>query len=130
MTTRSQAKREAKKLFKLCFVDGRLDADVADRVTRLIGGASRRGAGLILKHVERLVKIDRAEHTAQVESAAPMPADMQSAITARLASRYGGGLATMFTQRPELIGGVRIQVGSNLYDGSVRAALETLDRTF
>jgi F-type H+-transporting ATPase subunit delta len=39
-------------------------------------------------------------------------------------------LTTAFTQRPELIGGMRIQVGCDVYDGSVRAGLEALEKGF
>jgi F0F1-type ATP synthase delta subunit len=33
----------------------------------------------------------------------------------------------MFAVDPALIGGLRIQVGSDVYDGSIRARLATLD---
>jgi F0F1-type ATP synthase delta subunit len=35
-----------------------------------------------------------------------------------------------FVQRASLIGGVRIQVGCNLYDGSVLASLAALEKAF
>jgi len=37
-----------------------------------------------------------------------------------LATLYGPGLNASFTHSPALIGGVRIRVGSDVYDGSVR----------
>ncbi len=40
------------------------------------------------------------------------------------------GLTISFAQNPALIGGLRIQVGSDVYDGSVRARLESLRETF
>ena len=74
----------------------------------------------ILSHFMRLVRLDLARHTATVESATPLPPDLQAAIEASLTRRYGPGLTTAFAQRPALIGGMRIQVGSDVYDGSVR----------
>jgi F-type H+-transporting ATPase subunit delta len=47
-----------------------------------------------------------------------------------LTHRYGPGLTTAFAERPELIGGMRIQVGCDVYDGSVRAGLEALEKSF
>ena len=84
----------------------------------------------ILTHFLRLVKLDRAEHTATVESATPLPADLQTKVQTELAHRYGLGLTTTFAQRRELIGGMRIQVGCDVYDGSVHAGLEALKRSF
>ena len=42
----------------------------------------------------------------------------------------GASLALPFAQRPELIGGMRVQVGCDVYDGSVRAWLEALEKSF
>jgi F-type H+-transporting ATPase subunit delta len=77
-----------------------------------------------------LVKLDLAGRTATVESAAPLPPDLQAAVEAGLTRRYGPGLATAFVDRPELIGGMRIQVGSDVYDNSVRGALAALEKSF
>ena len=77
-----------------------------------------------------MLKLELARHTATIESATPLPADLQAAIEAGLTRRYGPGLATAFTHRPALIGGVRIQVGCDVYDGSVRAGLAALEKSF
>ena len=130
MTSNKQAKREAKQLFRVCVMNGTLDAGRVRRVAQLLGNAGRRGARKMLRHFLRLVTLDRAQHTANIESATPLAADLRSEIETNLTRRYGGGLTTTFVQRPELIGGVRIQVGSDLYDSSVRTALVTLERSF
>ena len=88
-------------------------------VAQYVAAAGYRNCPAILAHFLRLVRLDRAQHTATIESASPLPADVQAAIQASLASRYGAGLNTVFTSRPSLIGGMRIQVGSDVYDGSV-----------
>ena len=76
------------------------------------------------------MKLDYAEHTATVESATPLPADLQTIVQNGLTHRYGPGLTTAFVESPELIGGMRIQVGCDVYDGSVRAGLEALTKSF
>ena len=43
---------------------------------------------------------------------------------------YGNGLNISFTQNPGLIGGLRIKVGSDVFDGSVQARLAALAETF
>ncbi|MBI1841861.1 MAG: F0F1 ATP synthase subunit delta, partial [Verrucomicrobia bacterium] len=44
--------------------------------------------------------------------------------------RHGPGLQLSFEQNPALIGGLRIQVGSDVYDGSVAARLHELSESF
>lgn len=130
MTTKRQAKREAKHLLKLCVSNGRLDEGRVSRVTQLLATANRRGARAMLWNFLRLARLDRARHAAFVETAAPLAADLRTELEAGLIRRFGWGLKTAFIQQPELIGGVRIRVGSDLYDGSVRTALLKLERSF
>jgi F-type H+-transporting ATPase subunit delta len=125
-----QAKREAKQLFRYCLVNGLLDENRVRSVVQHVVGTGRRDSAVIVAHFKRLVKLDLARRTATVESAAPLPPDLQAAIEAGLTRRYGPGLTTAFAQRPELIGGMRIQVGSDVYDSSVRAALAALEKSF
>ena len=130
MKISKRAKREAKQLFHFCLVDGMLDESRARQVAQRVVAAGRRDCPAILAHFRRLVRLDLARHTATIESATPLPADFQAAIEAGLTRRYGRGLATAFAHRPALIGGMRIQVGSDVYDGSVRAGLAALERSF
>ncbi len=125
-----RVKREAKQLFRVCLVDGVLDEDRVRRVVQSVAAAGRRDCPAILSHFRRLVKLDLARRTATIESAVPLAADLQAAVEAGLSRRYGRGLATAFAHRPALIGGMRIQVGSDVYDGSVRAGLMALEMSF
>ena len=130
MKIKKKARREAKQLFRYCLANGMLDEGRVRNVMQRIAAAGRRDSAAILTHLRRLVKLEIARHTATVESAAPLPADLQTAIQAGLARRYGSRLSTSFVHRPALIGGMRIQVGSDVYDGSVRAALANLEKSF
>ena len=126
MKISKKAKAEARQLHHLCVVDGRLDEDRIQQVVRRVIAAKRRDGSAILAQFVRLVRIDHARHTAAVESATPLPADVQAAIESGLARRYGPGLTMAFSQRPALLGGIRVQVGCDVYDGSVRARLAAL----
>ena len=123
-------KREGKQLFRLCLVNGLLNESRVSRVGQLAAAAGRRQGPAVLAHFLRLVRLDRARHTASIESATDMPAELQTTIEASLKSRYGAGLIFTFGQRPALIGGVRIQVGSDVYDGSIQARLNALNEGF
>ncbi len=130
MLSRKQAQRKAKQLFRLCIVDDLLNEDRARRVEQHLLEAGYRNCPAILAQFLRLVNLDRSRHTANIESAAPLPPDLLSAIQSSMARRFGPGLTTTVALRPSLIGGVRIQVGSNVYDGSVQAGLAALERSF
>jgi F-type H+-transporting ATPase subunit delta len=130
MKTTKRARREAKQLFRVCTVNGLLDENRVRRVVQHVVAAGRHDCLAILSHFGQLLKLDLARRTATIESAVPLPADFQAAVEARLTRLYGPGLTTAFAHHPALIGGLRIQVGSDVYDGSVRARLATLERSF
>jgi F-type H+-transporting ATPase subunit delta len=130
MKTSKQTKREAKRLFRFCLVNGLLDEGRTRQVVQRIIDGKRRGGLTLLSHFQRLVKLERARRTAEVESAVPLPADLRAGIQAALARTYGQGIRTSFAHNPGLIGGMRIKVGSDVYDGSVRARLAALEKRF
>ena len=130
MKVKKQARLEAKRLYRFCLVNGLLDENRVRQVAQRVIAAKDRECSAILSHFLRLVKLDHAAHTAIVESATPLSAELQASIHAGLKRRYGAALAAEFSQRPELIGGVRVQVGCDVFDGSVRAKLAELARRF
>jgi len=76
------------------------------------------------------VKIERSRHLAEVESAAPLAPDLEASVRDSLTRLYGHGIEVSFALNPSLIGGMRVRVGSDVYDGSVRAGLAALERRF
>ncbi len=81
----------------------------------------------MLSDLQRLVRLDRERHTAVVESATSLSDDVREDVKTGLARIYGTELETSFEHNPALIGGMRIRVGSDVYDGSVRSKLEALE---
>jgi F-type H+-transporting ATPase subunit delta len=130
MITKRQAAREARRMFHLCLVDGLLDEGRVRQVLEKVLQSRRRGYLLLMGQFQRLVKLAYLSHLAKVESAAPVPSDLQTNIQDGLERAYGPGIAIVFSLDPALIGGMRIQVGSDVYDGSVRRALEQLQSNF
>lgn len=126
MRTSRKARRAARQLFRLCLVAGTLDERRVRHVARRIARSGRRGALEVLVDFRRLVRLDRDRHTALVESASPLARDVRQHIQADLLRLYGPGLKTSFDRNPDLIGGLRIRVGSDVYDDSVRARLAAL----
>ena len=130
MNISKQALREARQLFRSCQVNGLLDEKRLRQAIALLAKRKPRGYVEILSRLHRLVKLDVEQHTARVESATPLPAGLQVEVSDRIKNNYGAGLDILFSQNPALIGGMKIQVGSDLYDGSVKTRLENLEKSF
>lgn len=124
------AQREARQLFQSCQVNGLLDEGRVRQAVALLVEKQPRGYVGILTRLGRLVKLDVQRRAAQVESALPLSGEMQAEVSGRITGKYGAGLAITFAQNPSLIGGLRIQVGSDLYDGTVKTRLEKLEESF
>lgn len=126
MKSRKAVNRAARELFRLCVVEGELDEPRVRLVAERVAASERRGALRVLAGFKRLVRLDRTQHAAIVESATPLADPLREEILAQLARVYGAKLDTSFGENPALIGGVRITVGSDVYDGSVRARLAVI----
>lgn len=130
MKISKQAKRDAKQLFTSCKVNGLLDEGRVRQAVSAVIAQKPRGYVAILSHLQRLVKLDLERRTARVESAVPAPEALKASVTSNLTKRYGAGLNISFGVNPGLIGGLRVKVGSDVYDGSVHARLNELEESF
>ena len=130
MKVSRQTRRDATQLFRLCVVNGVVDADRARRVVKQLIADRPRGYLATLLLFYRLLKLDQARHSAVVESATPLPEDQKSIVESGLKRIYGAGLNMAFAENRALIGGMRIRVSSDVYDGSVRARLDALEQSF
>jgi F-type H+-transporting ATPase subunit delta len=130
MKISKQAKRDAKQLFRSCRPDGLLDDGKVRHAVQAVVARKPRGYAAILSHFHRLVKLDIERRAARVESAIGLTPAQQAAVQQNLSSRYGAGLNISFGQNPALIGGLRVKVGSDVYDGSIQARLNALAESF
>jgi F-type H+-transporting ATPase subunit delta len=130
MKISKQARRDAKALFAAAQVNGLLDENRARQVVDQVLAMKPRGYVEILAHFQRLLKLDEARRMAKIETATPLSPELETNLKSTLEQRYGKGLHFTFVQNPALLGGMRIQIGSDVYDGSVRARLENLEESF
>ena len=126
MKSTRRLKREARELMRLCTVDGWLDEARVKRAVLHVVRERRSGGLAMLSHFQRLVKLDRARHTATVASPTAVAPDVRAHIEAGLRHLHGDRLTVEYALDPSLIGGVRITVGSDVYDGSVKGGLDAL----
>lgn len=130
MKISKQARREAKELFRGCVVGAQLDEGRVRQAVQDVLTAKPRGYLPILSHFQRLVKLALEQRTALIESPGPLSQDLQAKVRGDLARVYGPGLEVSFVPNPSLIGGLRIQVGSDVFDGTIQARLAALQESF
>lgn len=130
MKISKQSRREARQLFRSCLTGAVLDEARARTILQYVVGKKPRGYMGVLSQFEKLVRLYAASRSAKVESAVLLSPEEQARIKADLERTYGRGLDYVFTQKPQLIGGARIQVGGDVYDGSILARLNALKESF
>ncbi|MGA4577430.1 F0F1 ATP synthase subunit delta [Limisphaera sp. VF-2] len=130
MVSTRQIRRDAKRLYRACLVQGRLDEQRVRQVLDLVLAERPRGYLRLLAYFHRLVKLELQRRTARVESAVPLDPELQSRLQERVHQRYGPGLLWEYQVAPELIAGLRLRVGSDVYDASVQGRLRELAESF
>lgn len=127
MKISKQARRDGKSLFNTCRANGVLDENRVRQTVSAVIARKPRGYVAVLSHFQRLVKLDIERRSATVECAVSASEALQASVKANLAARYGKDLSVVFTVNPALIGGLRVKVGSDVFDGSVKARLAELE---
>ncbi len=123
-----EARRAAREMFRLSLVDGRLNtARVKDISDRLVTEKPR-SFQEILNEYTRLVRLELAKRHAVIESALALSEDESSRILEDLKTRFGNDITAELRVQPDLLAGIRVKVGSDVWDGSVRNRLNTLSQ--
>lgn len=74
---------------------------------------------------DAIIAAHRGEVTAKVTSAHPLTAEQLKELTANLKTRVGRDVAVVTTVDPAILGGLVVQLGSQLIDGSIRTRLNS-----
>ena len=113
-------------MLQASFTDGQLDPGrISSLVDSLITQKPRNYIE-VLKNYRRLLRLELEKRHATVETSSEVDPAIRSEIVANLKSKYGSDLSTEFHVDPRLLGGMRVRVGNDVWDGSVRNRLERL----
>ena len=118
----------AKELLRASYLDGRLDRDRVSSLVKLLIEKKPRNYIKGLEAYKRLLRLEVDKRSATIETATELAAEAGEQIVANLKRKYGGDLAAKFVVNPELLGGMRIRVGSDVWDSSVRNRLHRLQQ--
>ena len=128
MKINKETRQLSKALLRASFTDGQLDSGkVASLVKSLIEKKPRHYIQ-VLEAYQRLLRLEVEKRTATIETATELPPESGAQIVANLKRKYGGDLAANFVVNKDLLGGMRIRVGSDVWDSSVRNRLHRLQQ--
>ncbi|MDQ3200518.1 MAG: F0F1 ATP synthase subunit delta [Verrucomicrobiota bacterium] len=118
----------SRNLARSSYVDGELSRERIGSIVGAIIEKKPRNYIQLLKNYQRLLRLEVEKRLATIESATELDPEASRQIVAGLEKTYGTGLSTNFVVNPALLGGVRVRVGSNVWDSSVKNRLERLQQ--
>lgn len=120
----------ARRLFGLCQVNGKLDEAKLGQVISTLVESKPRDYRSILIALQRLLRLESERRQVTVESAVELDAATRQRVAGGLAAQYGSDLVFNYQVTPSLLGGLRIRVGNDVFDGSVQGRLDRLANAF
>ncbi len=128
MKINKEIRQLGREMLRASFTDGQLDpGKIASLVQSLITRRPRRFMD-VLQYYKRLLRLEIEKRHARIEGATQLAPEAAVDIVARLKRKYGEDLTTEFIVDPTLLGGVRVRVGSDVWDGTLRNRLERLQQ--
>jgi F-type H+-transporting ATPase subunit delta len=128
MKINKEIRQLAREMLRASFTDGQLDGGkIASLVQSLITKRPRHFMD-VLQYYKRLLRLEIEKRHARIEGATQLAPEAAVDIVARLKRKYGEDLTTEFVVDPTLLGGVRVRVGSDVWDGTLRNRLERLQQ--
>ena len=128
MKINKEIRQLSRAMLRASFTDGQLDPGrINSLVDSLIAKKPRHYVD-VLKNYRRLLRLELEKRQAKIETASEVDSSAKSELITNLKKKYGGDLTAEFVVNPQLLGGMRIRVGSDVWDGTVRNRLERLEQ--
>ena len=120
------AQSTARRIFRLCSQNGEMNEEHLRVTINKLSTEKPRDYRGMLQALRRLIRAKVAEKQVTVESAAHLDQTTMTNLENSLRQQYGQDLSFDFKMNPELLGGMRVRVGNDVFDGSVKARLQRL----
>jgi len=126
MKINKEIRQLSKQMLRASFTEGQLDQGRIGQLVKSLIEKKPRNYLAVLDQYKRLVRLEVEKRTAVIETASDLSPDAARELVDNLKRKYGNDLATQVVTNPELLGGMRIRVGNDVWDSSVRNRLQRL----
>jgi F-type H+-transporting ATPase subunit delta len=128
MKVNKEIRQISREMLRASFTDGQLDSGRIASVVDSVIARKPRNYVDILKNYRRLLRLQLEKRRARIETASEVDPTVKAEIVASLKKKYGDDLTTEFLVNPQVLGGMRIRAGSDVWDGTIRNRLERLQQ--
>jgi len=126
MAADKQTKLLAKQLFKLSLVNGVVSPEQVAGVLGWVEKTSPHRPVALLKAYHHRIALELAKSRAEVEHAGPVSDSTLKLIEGAMSQRYKRVVSASAKPNPRLLAGLRVRVGSDVYESSVAGQLAKL----
>jgi F-type H+-transporting ATPase subunit delta len=126
MKINKEIRRLSREMLRASFTDGQLDRGKVASLLQSLVEKKPRNYIEILQNNQRLLRLEIEKRHAAIESAEELNPEIKEQIASDLKRKHGADLTTEFVVNPQLLGGMRVRLGSNVWDGSVQNRLQRL----
>jgi F-type H+-transporting ATPase subunit delta len=128
MKLNKEIRRLSREMLRASFTDNQLDRGKIKSLVQSLVTKKPRHYIDILQNYKRLLRLEIEKRHAIIESASELSPPTSSKVATRLKQKYGDDLTTEFVVDPALLGGIRVHVGSDVWDGTIRNRLALLQQ--
>jgi F-type H+-transporting ATPase subunit delta len=126
MSSRRKIAELAHQLFELSLDHGQVSAERVTGVLAWVDKHRPANASSVLRAYRRLIEADIGRRRAVIEYAGEVTPATLAEIASAMSRRYGRTIEPVPVRRPELIAGLRVRVGDNVFENSVVSQLAAL----
>ena len=128
MKINKETRQVSRQLLRSSFADGQLDRSRVSQLVKTLIEQKPRNYLKILDAYKRLLRLEVEKRSATIESASELAPEAAASLVQNLRRKYGLDLTMKIVVNPDLLGGMRIRVGSDVWDSSVRNRLQRLQQ--
>ncbi len=126
MSSPAKASDLARSLYELSLDAGKISGE---RVTAVLAWVEKHKpphATAVLRAYKRLIEVEIARNRAVIEFAGDVAPSAFEDVAAAMSKRYGREIEPVPVPRPELIAGLRVRVGCDIFENSILSQLDAL----
>ena len=129
MSLDKKTRQFVRNLFKLSLEDGRVSESRVSEILAWVDKEKPRHATTVLREYLRLITTEINRSVARIEHAGDLSPDTLSKIAETFSKQYGRPIETTAVANPDLIAGLKIRIGCDVYENSIASQLAALEST-